>query len=97
MVAGTLFFNTSENGENSEKCFFVQNDNSIHVQLKKNWAIEDTPNEDRAVTWTKDEQFCEEHFFKKHTRNHTDRFTVSLPLRDKYADLGNTFDLAQIP
>jgi len=65
---------------------------TLHDQLEKFWRLEEMQ---PKVHLTAEEQKCEEHFHKTHSREKDGRFVVLLPLRDNYVQLGESYDMAK--
>lgn len=65
----------------------------LQSQLEKFWAIEET-HEGKKVS--KEAEACETDFLKTFTRDKTGRFTVALPLRKNYAELGDSLNNASV-
>lgn len=88
LVTGSLYIdNLSERSD----CFLSVEDNRIHSQLERFWTLEDVScSSNKSVKFTKDEQYCEEHFLQNHKRDETGRFSVALPLKENYKDIGDT-------
>lgn len=70
----------------SQSCFITTN-LDLHNQLERFWQLEESHN---IKTYSKEEMECENHFVQNFQRDNTGRFTVKLPLRDNYTDLGNS-------
>lgn len=93
LVTGSLFIDHSL--ENPH-CLLSINEKRIESQLEKFWTIEDmTHSPSKDVKFNKDEQYCEEHFLQNCTHDATGHFSVALPLKENYKDIGDTLDLAK--
>lgn len=65
---------------------------NLDAQVKKFWEVE---NFDHGKTFTVEEQQCEDHFSKTHTRNNDGRYVVRLPTRQEMLPLiGETWPMA---
>lgn len=66
--------------------------NTLKDQLHKFWQVEEVLNDSDNLT--KDERDCEIHFTNNYKRDKTGRFSVSLPLRSNFKDLGESQEMA---
>ncbi|XP_055680312.1 uncharacterized protein LOC129788362 [Lutzomyia longipalpis] len=57
--------------------------------LKKFWMSENVPS-DKKKCYTKEEQFCEDHFAKTHTRDESGRYVVELAFKEDHEELGDS-------
>ncbi|XP_065082351.1 uncharacterized protein LOC135704776 [Ochlerotatus camptorhynchus] len=65
---------------------------SLDAQVRRFWEVEDF---DHGKTFTAEEQRCEAHFVKTHTRNAEGRYVVRLPVRQEMLPLiGETWPMA---
>lgn len=65
---------------------------TLQDQLEKFWQLEKIQSKHHL---TEEQQACEEHFNKTHSRQHDGRFVVQIPLKDNYTELGNSYDVAK--
>lgn len=65
---------------------------TLQNQLEGFWRLEEIQPKRHL---TPEEQSCEEHFNKTHTRDGDGRFIVELPLRENYTQLGDSYDAAK--
>jgi len=63
-------------------------DRCLDSALQKFWELEDPS--PPASELTSEDQLCEEHFLKTHTRDSDGRFIVQLPFSPVYSDLGES-------
>nr|CAH7754269.1 unnamed protein product [Callosobruchus chinensis] len=94
LIAGPL--QTSLSAPSNLCCFVMETivDDNVQIQnqLERFWQVEDTPED--SPTFSKEEQYCENHFSQTHKRDETGRFEVSLPLKD-FKGLSDNYDLAE--
>ncbi|XP_046145460.1 uncharacterized protein LOC123988755 [Osmia bicornis bicornis] len=76
--------------------FAVAQDDQSNLQelLTKFWVQEESPM-DIPSTLTPEEEECESHFCATHTRDHTGRYIVRIPLKAPASLLGNSHKIAQ--
>ncbi|XP_046145616.1 uncharacterized protein LOC123988902 [Osmia bicornis bicornis] len=76
--------------------FAVAQDDQSNLQelLTKFWVQEESPM-DTPSTLTPEEEECESHFCATHTRDHTGRYIVRIPLKAPALLLGNSHKIAQ--
>ena len=80
-----------EKQETDLRCHLVSNE-ELTQQLKTFWELESVPKE---TPLTKEEQECERQFAKSHSRNHSGRYIVSLPIRqEKIQSIGYSRSIA---
>ncbi|XP_046145736.1 uncharacterized protein LOC123989070 [Osmia bicornis bicornis] len=74
----------------------VAQDDQSNLQelLTKFWVQEESPM-DIPSTLTPEEEECESHFCATHSRNHTGRYIVRIPLKAPASLLGNSHKIAQ--
>ncbi|XP_029054586.2 uncharacterized protein LOC114881867 [Osmia bicornis bicornis] len=76
--------------------FAVAQDDQSNLQelLTKFWVQEESPM-DIPSTLTPEEEECESHFCATHSRDHTGRYIVRIPLKAPASLLGNSHKIAQ--
>ncbi|XP_046145421.1 uncharacterized protein LOC123988714, partial [Osmia bicornis bicornis] len=76
--------------------FAVAQDDQSNLQelLTKFWVQEESPM-DTPSTLTPEEEECESHFCATHTRDHTGRYIVRIPLKAPASLIGNSHKIAQ--
>ncbi|XP_029054039.2 uncharacterized protein LOC114881420 [Osmia bicornis bicornis] len=76
--------------------FAVAHDDQSNLQelLTKFWVQEESPM-DAPSTLTPEEEECEAHFCATHSRDHTGRYIVCIPLKAPASPLGNSHKIAQ--
>jgi len=73
------------------QCHFNQQA-KLHDQIERFWQLEELHTKSHL---TAEEQKCEEHFLKTHSREKDGRFIVQVPLKENYTQLGESYDTAR--
>ncbi|XP_067217392.1 uncharacterized protein [Linepithema humile] len=73
------------------QCYLAQQ-SMLHNQLEKFWQLEELQTKSHLYA---DEQKCEKHFQKTYSRQRDGRFVVMIPLKDNYAQLGESYEMAK--
>ncbi|XP_011858761.1 PREDICTED: uncharacterized protein LOC105556289 [Vollenhovia emeryi] len=89
IISGAV--NPASQQQTALRCHFAQQA-AVQEQLEKFWHIEELQPKHHL---TQEEQTCEEHFCKTHSRQEDRRFIVQLPLKDNYTELGDSYDTAK--
>lgn len=80
--------------QNQPKHSFLSIDSTLCNQLKRFWELEDCST--AATNIKTEDDVCEDHFVETTSRNpDTGRYTVKLPLRPIFMDLGESFKVAE--
>nr|XP_012233615.1 PREDICTED: uncharacterized protein LOC105678681 [Linepithema humile] len=89
VVSGTA--NANLKPEQVVQCHLAQQ-SMLHNQLEKFWQLEELQTTSHLSA---NEQKCKEHFQKTHSRQNDGRFVVMIPLKDNYAQLGESYETAR--
>ncbi|KAJ8952278.1 hypothetical protein NQ318_007446, partial [Aromia moschata] len=73
-----------------QTCLLSTND--VQNQLERFWQIEETGYKPKFLT--REEQICEQHFEQNCKRDENGRFTVVLPVKKEYTQIGDTKEIA---
>ncbi|KAJ8955257.1 hypothetical protein NQ318_000284 [Aromia moschata] len=73
-----------------QTCLLSTND--VQNQLERFWQIEETGYKPKFLT--REEQICEQHFEQNCKRDENGRFTVALPVKKEYTQIGDTKEIA---
>lgn len=64
---------------------------SLETQLKRFWEIETIPETD---CWTNEEQVCDDHYKRTHSRTACGKFVVQFPLKSNVSEIGSSKPVA---
>lgn len=90
-IFGWIIYGSTQNRHSGEPsyCLHATTDDELHSLISKFWTQEEIT-ESTAPKLSPEDQQCEEHFKRTHSRDETGRYIVRLPLKSSPSELGDS-------